>query len=232
MDDGGRWQLIFDFDSTLVGLEGLDELMGESAKTTSDTLEPTSLADLRTLTSQAMSGNLDFETALKRRVLALRVTQREVEVVAKRIASAVSPSVLRHAAFFKKHAPRIYIISGGFREFIAPVAQRLGLHDRHVFCNSFVYDAYGRVIGYDRSHLTAKNQGKVKQARRLKHKGTTIAIGDGMTDYELRSHGIAQTFIAYVEFCKRDAVVARADFVAQSMDDVVRHVSHIVHMRM
>jgi D-3-phosphoglycerate dehydrogenase len=46
-------------------------------------------------------------------------------------------------------------------------------------------------------------------------------IGDGATDLEVRERGLADRFVAFTENRHRDPVVAKADFVAKSMDELI-----------
>jgi D-3-phosphoglycerate dehydrogenase len=48
-----------------------------------------------------------------------------------------------------------------------------------------------------------------------------VAIGDGVTDAEIRDAGAAHEFVAYCENIEREAVVARADRVARTVDEVL-----------
>jgi D-3-phosphoglycerate dehydrogenase len=72
-----------------------------------------------------------------------------VHALADRILDEGTPSVRRNLASSRRNADRIVILSGGFREIIAPVAERLGVAPERVLCNDLTYDADGRVTGVD-----------------------------------------------------------------------------------
>jgi hypothetical protein len=46
-------------------------------------------------------------------------------------------------------------------------------------------------------------------------------VGDGATDLELRTLGLVDRFIAFTENRHREPVVAKADAVARSMDELL-----------
>src|SRR5690606_28066032 len=111
---------VFDFDSTLVRIETLEALADIALADAPDA------AAIRTevaaLTDQAMAGDLPFEAALRRRLALLPLTRAHVAELAARILDEGTPSVGRNLAFFREHGDRVVIVSGGFREVIAPFA--------------------------------------------------------------------------------------------------------------
>ncbi|WP_262422441.1 HAD-IB family phosphatase [Brevundimonas denitrificans] len=141
---------MLDFDSTLVKVETLDAL---ADMVLSESVEADAIRTrVARLTDQAMAGDIDFGEALKRRLELLQLTRTHVEALADRILGELTPSVRRNGRFFAENADRIIIVSGGFREVIAPVAAELGVAPERVLANDLIYDDEGRVTGVDEAN--------------------------------------------------------------------------------
>lgn len=211
--------LIFDFDSTLVRIETLEALADIALKDHPNAAEIR--AEVAALTDQAMAGEVPFGEALRRRLALLPLTREHVDALAATILDEGTPSVRRNLRFFQENAGRILILSGGFREIIAPVAERLGVAPEHVFCNDLTYDDEGRVTGVDDTNPLSQADGKPKVIRSLKLDGPVVMIGDGWTDAEVKLAGAADRFYAYTEIVRRERVVAAADAETPSMDELL-----------
>jgi len=51
-------------------------------------------------------------------------------------------------------------------------------------------------------------------------------VGDGNTDAEMKNLNQNVNFIAFTENIYRDSVVKKADFVAESFNDVINFIQH------
>ena len=211
--------LIFDFDSTLVRIETLEALADLALDGLPDAVE--TRAEIARLTDQAMNGEIGFGDALRRRLALLPLTQAHVHALADRILDEGTPSVRRNLRFFQDNADRIVILSGGFREIIAPVAERLGVDPSRVLCNDLVYDAEGRVTGVDDANPLSHADGKPAVIKALNLTGPVVMIGDGWNDAEVKLAGAADRFYAYTEIVRREPVVAVADAEAASIDELL-----------
>ncbi|NBW06813.1 MAG: phosphoglycerate dehydrogenase [Caulobacteraceae bacterium] len=210
---------VFDFDSTLVRIETLEALadIALSGHPEAEAIR----AEIARLTDQAMSGEVDFGTALRRRLALLPLTRAHVEQLADRILDEGTWSVRRNLRFFQENADRIVILSGGFREIIAPVAERLGVAPDRVLCNDLVYDAEGRVTGVDDQNPLSYDNGKPRVIEALGLARPIVMVGDGWNDAEVKLAGAADRFYAFTEIARRDKVVAVADAEAPSMDELL-----------
>ncbi len=101
----------------------------------------------------------------------------------------------------------------------------LGIPRQKVFANAFTYSNDGIVTGLDATRLTAQNRGKVKQIEALALTAPIIMVGDGFSDYEVKKYGAADVFIAYTEHAQRQNVVAHANYVANSFDDITSYLA-------
>ena len=211
--------LIFDFDSTLVRIETLEALADIALEGRADA--PEVRARIASLTDQAMAGEIDFGQALRARLALLPLTRHHVQTLADRILDEGTPSVRRNLRFFNENADRIIILSGGFREIIAPVAERLGVSPQGVICNDLAYDGEGRVTGVDDANPLSQDNGKPTVIKGLGLTGPVVMVGDGWNDAEVKLAGAADRFYAFTEIARRDKVVAVADGEARSIDELL-----------
>ncbi len=210
---------VFDFDSTLVRIETLEALADLALDGRPDA--SAIRAEIARLTDAAMAGEIDFGEALRRRLALLPLTRDHVRALAGRIADALTPSVTRNAAFFRERAGRIVIVSGGFREVIAPVADLLGVPPGRVLANDLSYDAEGRVTGVDPANPLAQAGGKARALAALDLPRPVVMVGDGWTDAEVKLAGAAERFLAFTEVIRRAPVVAAADAEVGSIDELL-----------
>ncbi|MBL8017812.1 MAG: phosphoglycerate dehydrogenase, partial [Ignavibacteria bacterium] len=208
---------IIDFDSTFVKVEALDLLAEIALK--KDPERIVKLEKIKSLTGQAMEGRITFAESLKRRIALIECGKPEIELLVKRLKKEVSRSILNNAEFFRLNSENVIIISGGFKEYIVPVAAKFGIKPENVYANTFRFDKKGRVSGYDTRNSLCKSNGKVKQLKALKLKGKLIVIGDGHTDYELKESGLIDKFYAFTENIERESVVKKADHITPSFDE-------------
>ena len=210
---------VFDFDSTLVRIESLEALADLALDGADD---GAAIRDeVGRLTDAAMAGEIGFGEALRRRLALLPLHRRHVEALAARVADELAPSVQRNLAFFRQHADRIVIVSGGFREIVAPVAARLGVAADRVLANDLVYDADGRVTGVDPANPLAEAGGKVRAIAGLALPRPLVMVGDGWTDAEVRQAGAADRFYAFTEVVRRLPVIGAADAEVASIDELL-----------
>ncbi|HBQ50655.1 3-phosphoglycerate dehydrogenase [Candidatus Daviesbacteria bacterium RIFCSPLOWO2_01_FULL_38_10] len=208
---------IIDFDSTIIQTEGLEELAQIVLK---DNLQKEEiLEEIKTITNLGMEGKIGFSESLKKRLNLLRINKSHLESLAKVLKKKISPSVLRNKHFFKTFKDRIYIITGGFQEFVTPVASKLGILENHILANTFRFDKKGIVLGFDTKNPLSRNNGKVKAVKTLNLKGDITVIGDGFTDLQIKNLGAAKKFIAFVENINREVVSKKADQIVGSFDE-------------
>jgi D-3-phosphoglycerate dehydrogenase len=211
--------LIFDFDSTLVRIETLEALADIALEGHGDAASIR--AQIASLTDRAMAGEVDFGSALRERLALLPLTRAHVAALADRILDEGTPSVRRNLRFFNENADKIIILSGGFREVIAPIAERLGVPASRVFCNDLIYDAEGRVTGVDDANPLSHDNGKPAVIKGLGLSGPVVMVGDGWNDAEVKLAGAADRFWAFTEIARREKVVAAADGEAKSIDELL-----------
>ncbi|MBI2030439.1 HAD-IB family phosphatase [Candidatus Kaiserbacteria bacterium] len=214
--------LVLDFDSTFVTVESLDLLADKALGTTAD--RERIAREIQEITKLGMEGVIPFSESLSRRLKLFRAHQRDVAAATQALTGMVSPSIARERQWIREHADRIHIISGGFKEIITPVVEAFGIAPAQVHANDLVYDADGYISGVDETSHFAHDHGKATHLRSLELPGIICAIGDGYTDYEMKSLGGAHHFFAFTENISRPPVISLADRVFSDFKDVRDHV--------
>ncbi|MES2655646.1 MAG: HAD-IB family phosphatase [Bacteroidota bacterium] len=210
---------IIDFDSTFTQVEAMEELAAISLK--NDPEKESIIGQIKHLTDLAMEGKMPFNKSLKARITLLSAKKYHINMLVNKLRKKVSPSFIRNKAFFKEYQGRILIVSGGFKEFIAPVVKSFHINEDCIYANTFVYDSKNNIIGTDERNPLSQQGGKVKLLKELKLKGDVFAIGDGYTDYEMKASGQANFFFAFTENIARLSVLQKADYVAPSLDEIL-----------
>ncbi|MEK9176884.1 MAG: HAD-IB family phosphatase [Patescibacteria group bacterium] len=213
-----EWEnLVFDFDSTLVTVESLDELAGIALR--GNPKRESILADIARITKLGMEGALPFSESLSRRLKLFSATRGDIDELVTLLMKSITPSVARHRDFFARHQDRVYVLSSGFKEYIEPVVGSLGIPAERVVANSFLFDGEGRVTGADLRNPLTGDKGKVVVVTSLGLGKGTLMIGDGYTDYEVRKEGAAEAFILFSENVSREGVIAVADKNVANMEE-------------
>lgn len=173
--------LLADMDSTIILEESLDELAALAG--VGD--------EVAEVTQRAMAGEVDFDVALRARVVLL--TGRPAELVA----ATLSRLTLRAGAgtlvaTMQAHGAVAALVSGGFSVFVQPVAQALGF-DYH---EANILEIVGGTITGNVGDPVQGGLHKAAVLRRLaKENGiamaATLAVGDGANDrYAIAAAGL------------------------------------------
>jgi phosphoserine phosphatase len=167
----------FDVDSTLIQDEAIDELANFCGKGD----------EVQELTAQAMTGGMDFREALALRLDLIRPTQTQLRNFICTQKQRLTPYVKELIYELHKREKEVYLISGGFRSIIEPVAKSLDIPTANIYANrlKFFYD--GGYAGFDETMLTSRSGGKGAAVQDLIERhgyDTVVMIGDGITDWE------------------------------------------------
>lgn len=217
--------LIIDFDSTILAVE-LIETLFELATANLDASDKQTLLDkVMGITNAGMNGEINFSESLKTRLSLLELDQKLIDSALRYLRDKISNSFINNLPELQKH--NLLVISGGFKELIIPLLEPLGISKQQVFANTLLFEN-GRMIGADLSNPLAHSLGKVKTVQRLGLSGTTIVIGDGYSDYEIREKGLADYFLYYSEYIHRDKVAELADTIVVNFDEAVHFLNEYV----
>ena len=215
------WTLILDFDSTIIRGESLD-LLAETVL--EDSLESKlKIEEIKKLTNEGMEGTISFQESLNKRLRILELEQLHLYKSMKSITQFISPSFLENIDWLKKNRNNIFILSGGFKDMIKPVAMKLGLKKENIYANELIFKN-GKFSGVNEKNFLSRSGGKLNQTKQLGLNKNLIVVGDGITDWEIKKLGDQVTFFAYTENVSRKNVVDKADFEANNFDEVVKYI--------
>ena len=211
MSAAGYASVVLDVDSTLCGIEGIDWLAARRG--------PAAGARIAELTDRAMNGDLALDAVYGERLGAVRPTQDDLAALAAAYASALAPGAESAIARMRAAGRRIVLVSGGIRNAILPVARRLGIDETDVHAVNVLVDDEGEYETYDAHSPMTTAEGKRSVVAALDLPRRLAAVGDGATDLAIRP--VADAFIAFTGYVRREPVVAGADAVVESFDQLV-----------
>lgn len=209
--------VIFDCDSTLSSIEGIDELArlrGEAA-----------LAASEAMTNDAMEGRLPVEAIFGRRLELIQPTAADVVAIGEQYIATVEPSAKAVIERLKAEGWTPLIISGGFRAAIRPLADYLGI-PRVEAVDLYFHELTGAYEGYDESYPTTRSGGKPEIVTRLRGElspARVVMIGDGASDLETKP--VVDLFVGFGRYLKREKVrLGAAHFITDlaELPDLIR----------
>jgi phosphoserine phosphatase len=206
--------VVLDVDSTLCGIEGIDWLAAQRG--------PEVAKSIARLTEGAMAGAIPLESVYGERLAVIRPTAAEIAGLARAYADALAPGA-REAIFrMRGEGVAVALVSGGIRQAILPLARDLGFGDADVQAVSLSFDESGAFAGHDTRSPLATQRGKKDVVARLGLPRPLLAVGDGASDLAMRES--ADAFAAFTGFARREPVVAAADCVLSSFQDLMTFV--------
>ncbi|CAN1795903.1 Phosphoserine phosphatase, chloroplastic [Linum perenne] len=204
----------FDVDSTVCLDEGIDEFAdfcgaGEA---------------VAEWTARAMGGSVPFEEALAARLSLFKPSLSQLQDFLEKRPPKISPGIDELVKKLKAKNIDVYLISGGFRQMINPVASILGIPVENIFANQLLFGSTGEFTGFDANEPTSRSGGKAKavqQIRKARGYKSMVMIGDGATDLEARKPGGADLFVCYGGVQLREPVAAKADWLVLNFLDLI-----------
>jgi phosphoserine phosphatase len=204
--------LLFDCDSTLSAIEGIDELGRLRG--------PEVFKAVEDMTTQAMDGSTPMESIFAKRLDMIKPTLKELESIGQKYIQQVEPTAVDTIKKLKAAGWTVIIVSGGFTQAIRPLAQYLGIE--RVEAVELRFNADGSYAGYVESCPTAKSKGKNVVVLKLRDEFKAyqmILVGDGASDLEVK--GDVDKMIGFGRYTPRPKVKAGADAFITSLDQLI-----------
>lgn len=202
--------VVLDVDSTLSGIEGIDWLAEQRG--------PEIAARVARLTALAMSGERTLDEVFELRLSEVRPSRADIERLSEAYVNSVAPGAVEALAAMKKAGIRTVMVSGGIREAIIPLAMVLGVDPDDLHAVSMSFTPAGDYAGFDTSSPLARQHGKRAIVDALGLDRPIVAVGDGVTDAEMRP--AVDCFVAFTGFTSRDAVVSQADATVATFSEL------------
>jgi phosphoserine phosphatase len=196
--------VLFDCDSTLAEVEGIDELARGHREAVAE------------LTARAMAGELPLEEVYARRLALARPGRPELEDLATRYVAGLVPGARETVAGLHAAGVDVRIVSGGLRPAVLAVARALGVPEDRVYAVDVALDASGGYAGFETDSPLARTGGKRRLVEGLAAlPRPVLLVGDGMTDLEARP--AVDAFACFTGVARREAIAAAADFVISDL---------------
>ena len=184
-----RWpvyrHVIFDCDSTLTGIEGIDELASH----------PDTRQRVADLTRSAMDGKVNLETVYGERLEILQPTRGAVRALRSRYRKHVVKDAAALIQALQVLGHEVYIVSGGLFDPVREFGMHLGVAPEHIRAVEVEYDTLSgnwwqgqgpwreAYLAVQHSVLT-ESDGKARVIRELlqNQTGRSLLVGDGVSD--------------------------------------------------
>lgn len=201
--------IVFDCDSTLSSIEGIDELARVKGAEI--------FREVEALTHAAMNGEVPLDEVFSRRLEIIRPDLSTCQQVAQLYIDTVEPTAVATLDALRAQGWTPVILSGGFKRLIAPLAEYLNIQT--VEAVPLELDQDGNYIGFDASYPTTYNGGKPEIIRHLKQTyqpERIVMVGDGVSDLETKSE--VDSFVGFGRYTPRAKVEAGADHFIYALD--------------
>jgi phosphoserine phosphatase len=200
--------VIFDCDSTLVSIEGIDELAHiteqEENLPGAERSAISRAASIASLTKRAMEGDLPLEAVYGQRLMAVNPTRSQVQKLAGMYRQRVIQDARQVVEALQAHDVQVFIVSGGLIEPIQDFGAWLGIPRQNIFAVDVEYDQLaGRWwryweqpggqnpsanhLAFEANPLTGSGgKNRVIGQIRAMYPGRALMVGDGLSDLEAR----------------------------------------------
>jgi phosphoserine phosphatase len=204
----------FDVDSTFCEDESIDEIaafLGVGDQ-------------VAALTARAMGGTVLFQDALRDRLGVMKPSATDIEKYLATHPPLISPGIPELLHTLRRQGKEIFLVSGGFRQIIHPLAAGLDIPLTHVFANTILFDEKdGSYTGFDPAEFTSHSGGKAEAVVHIKKNWglkKIVMVGDGATDAEAKQPGGADAFIGYGGTVYRENIAERADWYVMKIEEI------------
>jgi len=191
--------VIFDCDSTLTAIEGIEELARGQRE------EITRLTDL------AMRGAVPLEQVYGHRLELIRPSRSDISEVGRLYLRNLVPGARETIRALQGDGVIVQILSGGLTPAVLIVARELGVPDSRVAAVDVHFREDGSYLGFDSDSQLARAGGKRTWIEASGLPRPRLLVGDGATDLEARP--AVDCFAAYVGVVDRPEVSGAADVV-------------------
>jgi len=229
--------VIFDCDSTLVTVEGIDELarLISDERTISSPQNPHHediAIQIASLTKRAMEGELPLETIYGLRLTTINPTQSQVRQIASIYRQAIVSDAVQVISALKNAGILVFIVSGGMIEPVQEFGNWLGISSDRIYAVDIQYDQlsgrwwrywdqpYGlntsaSYLAHGTGPLTdTKGKNRIIAHIRAENPGRTLLVGDGLTDLEAGEE--VDLFIGFGGVKQREIVALQAPVFIKS----------------
>lgn len=199
-------RVVFDCDSTLTAIEGIDALARH---------DPSLEADIAALTAEAMSGEVPLEQVYARRLALIAPRKLDVSALSRLYTEHALPHGRELVSALHALDKEVRVMSGGLSLAVQPFAGFLGIHAERVDAVAIRFDHHEHYQDVDEHSPLARAGGK-RELIESWPAASTVFVGDGITDAETAP--VVDAFVCFAGVVERPEVVELADAVVRRAD--------------
>jgi phosphoserine phosphatase len=172
------------------------------------------------MTTAAMNGSVPIEEVFAQRLEIVRPTAEDAAAIGRRYIETIEPTAEATVARLMAANWTCVIVSGGFRQAIQPLADRLKIE--RIEAVDLHFGADGGYAGFNAAAPTTRSGGKPEIMRRLRDEFNPerlVMIGDGVSDLEAKP--AVDLFVGFGRYVVRERVKREAAIFIHSLDALV-----------
>ena len=196
--------IVFDCDSTLTGVEGINFLAKKNNK----------IKQVEKLTEKAMNGEVRFEDVFSKRLNMIKPRKKDLELLYQEYLKHQIQDAKKVIILLKKAGKKFYIVTGGYEIPVKKFATYLGISKKNVFAVELKFDKNGHYLNYNINNILTRSNGKKVILKEIKKNGSVLFVGDGAIDLEVKN--IVDLFVGFGGFSVRPKVKKNADIFINS----------------
>ncbi|MBI4032462.1 HAD-IB family phosphatase [Candidatus Berkelbacteria bacterium] len=190
--------IIFNCDSTLVSIEGPDELARRKG-----------VRGVAELTERAMSGDVSFSEVFRQRFQLLAPSLADIQWLGQQYVEHVIPDAKETVASLRADGHAVYIVSASYRPAILQLARCIGIPALNICAVDLDFSPTGVYRGYDEDNILTTDAGISMVTAEIAKLGPTVYVGDSVRDLDARDS--VDAFVGFGGVRKRDRVAQESD---------------------
>lgn len=214
--------VIFDLDSTLFACETLEKILIEKA-------DEKTQQQIKRITEQGMAGEIKFLDSLKKRLALVKLSQADLMPLMQHQEGYFTNGMQELIYDLQTKKVAVWIISGTLRDIVIAAGKAVKIPQERCLGIELQWDQGGHYKGIDDSLPINRSKWEEAQNVASAWKHPVIAIGDGMTDYALREHGLVDYFIAFTEHKRRQQLLDKGVPEAANVQELKQLLEKLLH---
>ena len=168
--------IIFDLDSTLVTIEGLDWIAKRKGV----------FDKVSEMTKLSMDGTMKIEDIVVEKLNLIAPNREDLELLGKEYVRNLTLNTKNVIKYLKSKGCEIWIMTGNYEIVANYIANELEISKDNLFFNSINISSNGEFIGIEAENVLNFSDGKKQLMKKHKKKfnGSSVFIGDSMSDLE------------------------------------------------
>lgn len=215
--------VVFDFDSTLITCESLEEILK------SKNLNAEQVLRLTEITGQGMSGEISFLSSLEQRLDLASVSKKDFKAFGESAWKFLTPGMHELVQDLMNRSVQVWVISGALREVLLPIGKKIGIPEKQLLGIDLIWNDEGRYTGIDASKPINRSKWEGVREDAQGWSKPRIAIGDSITDYSLYEHGAVDHFIAFTQYVRRKAVLDKGVPEAKTVEELREIINEFIY---